>query len=103
MPGRVDGNKRLLREGASWGTQGKESLRTLLVLNLGLDIGNRVRRLDVQGDRLAREGLDEDLHSHDRLLVFQTGTLDRQGGRSGNPGHHAGRRHTPEISEGKNL
>ena len=29
----------------------------LLVLDLGLDIGNRVRRLDVQRDRLARQRL----------------------------------------------
>ena len=36
---------------------------TLLVLNLGLHVVDRVRRLDLQGDRLTREGLDEDLHS----------------------------------------
>jgi len=34
----------------------------LLVLDLGLDIVNRVRWLDLQGDGLAREGLHEDLH-----------------------------------------
>ena len=33
----------------------------LLVLDLGLDIGNRVRRLDVQRDRLARQRLRRDL------------------------------------------
>ena len=35
----------------------------LLVLNLGLDVVDRVRRLDVEGDGLAGEGLDEDLHT----------------------------------------
>jgi len=33
-----------------------------LVLDLGLDVGDGVVWLDVQGDRLPREGLDEDLH-----------------------------------------
>ena len=33
----------------------------LLVLDFGLDVLNCVRRLDVERDRLAREGLDEDL------------------------------------------
>ena len=36
---------------------------TLLVLNLGLDVVNGVGRLDLEGDGLARQGLDEDLHS----------------------------------------
>merc|ERR1712173_159345 len=35
----------------------------LLVLNLGLDILNGVRRLHLQGDSLASQGLDKDLHS----------------------------------------
>merc|ERR1712109_341841 len=35
---------------------------SFLVLNLGLHIGNRVIWLDVQSNRLSREGLDEDLH-----------------------------------------
>ena len=35
----------------------------LLVLNLLLDVLDGVRRLDVERDRLAREGLDEDLHA----------------------------------------
>merc|ERR1712072_1601418 len=35
----------------------------LLVLNLLLDGLDGVRRVHVQGDRLAREGLDEDLHA----------------------------------------
>ena len=36
---------------------------TLLVLDLGLDIVNRVRRLDLQSDGLASQGLDKDLHA----------------------------------------
>ena len=36
---------------------------TLLVLDLTLDIVNRVRRLDLQSNSLASEGLDEDLHT----------------------------------------
>jgi hypothetical protein len=35
---------------------------TLLVLNLALDIVDGVGRLDLEGDGLAGEGLDEDLH-----------------------------------------
>ena len=35
---------------------------TLLVLDLSLDVLNRVRGLDVEGDGLAGEGLDENLH-----------------------------------------
>ena len=35
----------------------------LLVLDLGLHVLDRVRRLDLEGDGLAREGLDEDLHA----------------------------------------
>ena len=34
----------------------------LLVLDLGLDIVDRVRGLNLKGDRLTRQGLDEDLH-----------------------------------------
>ena len=34
----------------------------LLVLDLGLHIVDRVGRLHLEGDGLAREGLDEDLH-----------------------------------------
>ena len=34
----------------------------LLVLDLLLHVLDRVRRLHVEGDGLAREGLDEDLH-----------------------------------------
>ena len=35
---------------------------TLLVLDLGLDILDGVGGLDLEGDGLAREGLDENLH-----------------------------------------
>ena len=35
----------------------------LLVLDLGLDIVDGVRRLHLQGDCLARQGLDENLHA----------------------------------------
>ena len=35
---------------------------SLLVLDLGLDVLDGVRRLHVERDRLARQGLDEDLH-----------------------------------------
>lgn len=34
----------------------------LLVLDFGLDIVDGVGRLHLEGDRLPREGLDEDLH-----------------------------------------
>jgi len=33
-----------------------------LVLDFGLDVVNGVGRLHLEGDRLARQGLDEDLH-----------------------------------------
>ena len=35
----------------------------LLVLDLGLDVVNGVRGLDLEGDGLAGEGLDKDLHA----------------------------------------
>merc|ERR1719407_90331 len=35
----------------------------LLVLDLGLDVVNGVRRLDIEGDGLAGEGLHKDLHT----------------------------------------
>ena len=37
---------------------------SLLVLDLGLDIVDGVRRLNLEGDGFAREGLDEDLHDY---------------------------------------
>ena len=36
---------------------------TLLVLDLGLDVVNGIRRLDIQGDGLSGQSLDKDLHS----------------------------------------
>jgi len=36
---------------------------TFLVLDLGLDVLNGVSWLDIEGDGLTSEGLDEDLHS----------------------------------------
>ena len=36
---------------------------TLLILDLRLHVVDRVRRLDLQRDRLPREGLDENLHT----------------------------------------
>merc|ERR1712025_342645 len=36
---------------------------SLLVLDLGLDVLNGVRGFDLQGDGLASQGLDEDLHA----------------------------------------
>ena len=36
---------------------------SLLVLDLGLDVLNGVRRLDLKGDGLSSEGLHEDLHT----------------------------------------
>ncbi|PAV70180.1 hypothetical protein WR25_12798 [Diploscapter pachys] len=36
---------------------------SLLVLDLGLDVLNRIRGLDLQSDGLSSEGLDEDLHA----------------------------------------
>ena len=36
---------------------------TLLILDLGLDVVNGIRRLDLEGDSLASQRLDEDLHT----------------------------------------
>merc|ERR1712213_223633 len=36
---------------------------SFLVLDLSLDILNRVRRLNLKGDGLSSQGLDEDLHT----------------------------------------
>jgi len=36
---------------------------TFLILDLGLDIVDRIRSLDVKGDGLARQGFHEDLHA----------------------------------------
>ena len=48
----------------------------LLVLDLGLDIVNGVGGLDLKGDGLAREGLDEDLHY--KLEEATVSVLSRQ-------------------------
>ena len=37
---------------------------SLFILNFGLDVLDRVVRLDIQRNRFARQGLDEDLHGH---------------------------------------
>ncbi len=42
---------------------------TFLILNLGLDVIDGVGGLDLEGDSLTGEGLDEDLHNF-WLLVF---------------------------------
>ena len=41
----------------------------LLVLDLGLDVLNRVGRLDLEGDGLAGQGLDENLHACGRQVI----------------------------------
>ena len=35
---------------------------TFLVLDLGLDVFDRVRRLNIEGDSLSSQSFDEDLH-----------------------------------------
>merc|ERR550532_186884 len=42
-----------------------------LVLNLGLDVGNRVIGLNVQGDGLSGQGFDEDLHGTTTKSEYQ--------------------------------
>ena len=42
---------------------------SLLVLDLSLDILNRVRGLDLESDSLTGEGLHEDLHLRPLLLL----------------------------------
>jgi hypothetical protein len=42
---------------------------TLLVLNLGLDIVDGIRGLDLKSDGLAGEGLDEDLHRGNKCVM----------------------------------
>ena len=41
----------------------------LLILDLGLDSLDAVRGLDLEGDGLARKGLDEDLHLRSRAFM----------------------------------
>ena len=61
----------------------------LLVLDLGLDIVDSVRGLDLEGDGLSGEGLDEDLHADvEEEFVEEVVVVDREGwgrrnGRSG--------------------
>jgi len=40
---------------------------SLLVLDLALDVIDGVRRLDLEGDSLASQGLNEDLHIDDLM------------------------------------
>ena len=44
----------------------------LLVLDLGLDVLDRVGRLHVERDGFAREGFDEDLHDESFVLVLNS-------------------------------
>merc|ERR1712174_1119 len=44
-------------------SQSEHKMKGALLLDLGLDILNGVRWLNLQGDGLACEGLDKDLHS----------------------------------------
>ena len=43
---------------------------SLLVLDLGLHILDRIGRLDLEGDGLARQSLDEDLHRAEKELFL---------------------------------
>ena len=62
---------------------------TLLVLDLGLHILDRIGRLHLEGDRLTRQGLDEHLHDEQltKLCVaslrFPTSVRKRAGARRG--------------------
>ena len=46
---------------------------SFLVLDLGLDVLNRVRRLDIKGDGLSGQGLDEDLHGDVGVVCWAVG------------------------------
>merc|ERR1719266_2932174 len=48
---------------------------SLLVLDLGLDVLNGVRGLDLEGDSLTGEGLDEDLHASSQSEHKMEGAL----------------------------
>ena len=67
---------------------------TFLVLDLGLDVVDGVRGLDLEGDRLSREGFDEDLHlclrircpdvtGTERASVGRVGSRERSVGGAG--------------------
>jgi hypothetical protein len=43
---------------------------TLLVLNFGFHIVDRVRRFDLKGNGLTREGFHKDLHSRYAIVLF---------------------------------
>ena len=58
----------LVRGDAAWSCKHRASSKVagdspLLVLDLGLDIVDRVRRLHLEGDGLSGQRLDEDLHA----------------------------------------
>lgn len=46
---------------------------TLLILNLRFNVVDRVGRLDLEGDRLAGQRLDEDLHTTTKTEDYMTG------------------------------
>ena len=46
---------------------------TLLILNLRFNVVDRIGRLDLEGDRLARQRLDEDLHTTTKTEDYMTG------------------------------
>merc|ERR1712213_9837 len=48
---------------------------SFLILNLGLDILNGVRRFNIEGDGLTSQGLDEDLHTTSQSENQMRGTL----------------------------
>ena len=48
---------------------------SLLVLNLGLDIVDRIGGLDLKGDGLARKGLDEAVVCQSRIRRFRNFTV----------------------------
>ena len=48
---------------------------TLLILNLGLNVVDRVGALHLQGNRLPREGFDEDLHTATKAKHEMEGRL----------------------------
>ena len=60
-PGRKRNNK-LHEQTSKWMVRRPESIRTFLVLDLGLDVADGVAALDLERDRLPRQRLDEDLH-----------------------------------------
>lgn len=55
----------------------RNSIRTFLILDLGLDLLDRVTRLDLEGDGLSRESLDEDLHPTEKQNVSKTNKANK--------------------------